>query len=150
MQLKPPCYADPVSYDLDRGIGTPHPPVEQLIQLCRTQCAFLDWCRSRYAARDDVFGVVAGEYRPWPQDSAVATLHRSTVLRRIVAAIRDELDDLAPGEALPSCSQLAREFGTSRVTVRAALRWLVDQDVLTPPATRADWYRVPPRKEQAA
>lgn len=150
MQLAPPCFMDPASWDLDRGEGVPHTPIEQLIQACRTQCPRLAWCQDR-AKGEEIYGVVAGEYRPWPATAQVDALHRAPVLRRLVAALRAEIAELEPGQLLPTQTQLATDFGVSRHAVRAALRWLAEEDVLLKPATRAEWYRVPlPRKVCAA
>lgn len=144
-----PCAVDPVSWDLDAGVGTPHIPVAQMIRACLTQCPRLERCRAE-TADDLVFGVVAGEYRPWPSDARLATLQRSRVLRRLVARIMTKVAALEPETPL-SIVQLAADLDASRTSVRAALRWLAAEDVLILPTTRTGPYRVsPPRKENAA
>lgn len=148
--LLPPCRVDPISWDLDPGVGAPHIPVDDMVHACLVQCPRLERCRAE-AGEDVIYGVVAGEYRPWPSDARVDELERSHIVRRLVAAIRTEVTELEFDDPLPPTRQLAREFGTSTTAVRAALRWLVAEDVLLKPATRTTPYRVaPPRKVTAA
>lgn len=52
--------------------------------------------------------------------------------RQIADRIREQITcgELKPGDALPTESALQTEFGVSRVTVRQALRQLVEQQIL--------------------
>lgn len=52
--------------------------------------------------------------------------------RQIADRIREQIarGELKPGDALPTESALQTEFGVSRVTVRQALRQLVEQQIL--------------------
>lgn len=52
--------------------------------------------------------------------------------RQIADRIREQITcgELKPGDALPTESALQTEFGVSRVTVRRALRQLVEQQIL--------------------
>lgn len=51
--------------------------------------------------------------------------------RQIADRIREQITcgELKPGDALPTESALQTEFGVSRVTVRQALRQLVEQQI---------------------
>ncbi|MGF1682776.1 GntR family transcriptional regulator [Photobacterium makurazakiensis] len=57
---------------------------------------------------------------------------RLPMYRQIADAIREKIKtgDYKSGEALPTEAQLREEFSVSRVTVRQALKLLVEQDVL--------------------
>lgn len=147
MHRTAPCLLDPRSWDLDPGQG-PHRPVEHLISACLNQCPALDLCRQ--LDRGDCYGVVAGEYRPWPADKVLAASFRQSALKRIVAAIQASVAAAKPGYVLPGAAELARLYGVSETTVRSALLELADQQILTRPATRHQWYRVPDRTENAA
>nr|WP_255725054.1 GntR family transcriptional regulator [Photobacterium sp. OFAV2-7] len=52
--------------------------------------------------------------------------------RQIADAIREQIQsgEYKPGDALPTEAQLREEFSVSRVTVRQALKLLIEQDVL--------------------
>ena len=54
------------------------------------------------------------------------------IYRQIADRIREQIarGELKPGDALPTESALQTEFGVSRVTVRQALRQLVEQQIL--------------------
>jgi GntR family transcriptional regulator, mannosyl-D-glycerate transport/metabolism system repressor len=57
---------------------------------------------------------------------------RLPMYRQIADAIRDQIQtgQLKPGNALPTEAQLREDFSVSRVTVRQALKLLIEQDVL--------------------
>ncbi|MCU8651083.1 GntR family transcriptional regulator, partial [Escherichia coli] len=57
---------------------------------------------------------------------------RKPLYRQIADRIREQIarGELKPGDALPTESALQTEFGVSRVTVRQALRQLVEQQIL--------------------
>lgn len=147
MMRRPPCHLDPESWDQDPGRG-PHRPVDELVQACLTQCPVLARCVAMDTA--GCYGVIAGEYRPWPSDSHLKVAERATVRGRVIAGIRDEFEHAASGTALPKVDELARVYGVSTTTVRGALRWLAHNDVLVKPATRRQTYRVAQRTESAA
>lgn len=58
--------------------------------------------------------------------------------RQIADRIREQITcgELKPGDALPTESALQTEFGVSRVTVRQALRQLVEQQIRKHPGQR--------------
>ena len=60
--------------------------------------------------------------------------------RQIADRIREQITcgELKPGDALPTESALQTEFGVSRVTVRQALRQLVEQQILESIQGRVD------------
>lgn len=49
--------------------------------------------------------------------------------RVIAAALRDRIEagEFAPGDALPSITRLAQEYGVAKTTAQKALRVLVDE-----------------------
>lgn len=57
---------------------------------------------------------------------------RKPLYRQIADRIREQIarGELKPGDALPTESALQTKFGVSRVTVRQALRQLVEQQIL--------------------
>lgn len=147
MHRIPPCAADPESWDLDPSLA-PHPPVEQLVNACLSQCPALALCRQ--LDRGDCYGVVAGEFRPWPDAKSLAAAFRSGTMSRVITGVRASIANAHPGTVLPGAQDLARLYGCSDTTVRSALRWLAEQHVLTPPVNRHHWYQVPERSENAA
>lgn len=149
MRRLPPCLVDPEAWDVDPGPGRgPHPPIDQLIQACLTQCPAIVKCRA--LDRGDCYGVVAGQYRPWPAPAILATAFRQGAMSRVAAAVRVTVEHSKPGQVLPQAAELARLYGVSGTTVRSALLALADEHVLIRPANRRQWYRVPERTENAA
>lgn len=147
MMLERPCTLDPISWDTDAAVGAPHPPVDQLVRSCLIDCPALEWCTLN--ADPDTFGVVAGQYRPWPDDDRFAL---TPTVRKAVDSLTDLLTGLNPGDKIPPTRVLAQRWRMSRSSVRAGLRWLAGEDVLLLPTSHTGPYRVaaPPRKDQAA
>ncbi len=66
-----------------------------------------------------------------PQLSSLVADKR-TLVQRIMAAVRDGLvkGDLVPGDRLPSETELIKQFGVGRTSVREAMRGLVALGVI--------------------
>jgi hypothetical protein len=149
----PPCMIDPVSFDMDHPRGRPRldeTPAQRmqrlaapLIHACRTQCPILAQCSADPDARS-AYGVVAGEYRPWPSDSVLLQLNNVTAKGRVMAALIDQVKTLQPGDRLPGPVELAAVHGVARNTVNAALRALQTDGVVTrTPDTGRHWIVTP-------
>lgn len=122
-----PCQADPVSFDLDPDHGAPHLPVAQLQALCMS-CPMLRLCRE--LDHTDVYGVVAGRYRPHPVDldSPVAG---SPKYRQAMEYLLQLVDVARPGDKLPTVREISDHTNVYRHAVIAALNQLASQGLIT-------------------
>lgn len=142
--LLPPCVADPVSYDVDPVSGVPHTPVNQLVQACLTRCpVYADCARLPHV---DVYGVVAGQYRPWPPEPP-DYVRGSPALRQAIQHILSILPATTPGARLPSQRDLSAACGVSRPIVIRALEILSENGViaqtLPPDCQRFQYHALP-------
>lgn len=143
---KTPCQLDPEAFDVDPGTrrrDANPPDVQALIQACRTACPILDLCAANAADPDtaEMYGVVAGEYRPWPGDTVVLTINQKTAKGRVIAGLTEIVETLNPGDPVPSAVDLARLYGVARTTALSALRCLAGEGILTRPGGYGHRYQ---------
>lgn len=128
---RPPCALNPAAWDHDPGRG-PHPPVAVLVHACRTVCPIYDQCKA--TADPSRYGVLAGEYRPWPTDSRLLMANAKLDRRRVADALLDDIrTSMKPGDEVPEIDWLARRYGVDRTVAFAALRTLAREKYLTRP-----------------
>lgn len=148
-----PCMLDPISFDVDHPRGRPRHGetprarmarlTEPLVHACRTQCPILDRCRTDPDARQ-AYGVVAGEYRPWPSDATLLTISAGSVRARVLGELTARVRRLRPGDRLPGAIELAQAHKAARNTVLLALKDLeADGLICRPPETRRSWIVTP-------
>lgn len=124
----PPCQADPISFDVDPDNGTPHPPINQLVHACLTRCPAFEWCKTQ--DHSDVYGVVAGSYKPHPL--AELTVIRNPSVRKAADYLASVIATLNPGDEIPSQREVCEATGINRAAVRTAIGLLAAAGAIAP------------------